>query len=93
MVDQCQVADFLEQSLLLGTRLDAAYQYQKKTFEDARADTNYNVRKHDTDWVDSQQLSYLCDERMHLLTDDGGIRKKCASSTQSERVRDLENFL
>ncbi|MDP8980240.1 MAG: hypothetical protein M3O35_06585 [Acidobacteriota bacterium] len=81
------------QSSLLGARLDAAYCYQKQTFRTVFTDSKYNVANHDGDWVDNQQLFYLCDPGMHLLTDDDGIVKKSASSTQCKRVLPLKTFV
>ena len=77
----------------LGTAISAAYDYQKESFREAKAAAkNYNVTKHDGDWNDNQQLYYLCDPSMHLLTDDAGIKRKCASSPQCDRVLLFKEF-
>lgn len=74
------------QSALLGERLSAAYEYQRGTFETAAANPQYNVTKHDGDWIDNQHLFYLCDPTIFILTDEEGIRSKCRNSDQSSRV-------
>jgi hypothetical protein len=61
------------QSALLGERLSAAYEYQRNTFETAAANPNFNVTSHDSDWIDRQQLFYLCEPTLFLLTDDAGV--------------------
>src|SRR5216683_5974704 len=50
----------------------AAYEYQRATFETAAANPQYNVTKHDGDWIDNQHLFYLCDPGIFVLTDEEG---------------------
>jgi hypothetical protein len=54
-----------EQSNSLGQRWSAAYEYQKTIFDKARSNPSYNLAKHDGDWIDNQQLFYLCDPNLH----------------------------
>jgi hypothetical protein len=70
----------------LGKQLNAAYEYQRGTFETAAANPQYNVTKHDGDWIDNQQLFYLSDPNIFVLTDEEGIRSKCSNSDQSSRI-------
>ena len=81
-----------EQGEVLGERLSAAYEYQKHNFDAASKNPTYNAAKHEGDWVDNQQLYYLCDPTIFLLTDDSGIPQKCAKSGQSKRTLLLKEF-
>jgi hypothetical protein len=81
-----------EQSMILGKRLSAAYEYQKITFETAADNPTYNVTKHDGDWVDNQQLYYLCDPTLYFLTEETEIRSKCRKSDQCDRILLLKQF-
>ncbi len=74
------------QSQELGNRLSAAYAFQSHTFRTAMAGPSYNVTKHDGDWIDNQQLFYLCDSNLYVLTEEESIRDKCSTSKQSERI-------
>ena len=76
----------LAQSVMLGERLSAAYEYQRNTFETAAGNPKYNVTRHDSDWIDNQHLFYLCDRDVFLLTDEKNIRGKCSVSDQGNRV-------
>jgi hypothetical protein len=80
------------QATLLANRLDAAYQY-RKAMCDVAATGSYNFDKHDGDWNDYQQLFYLCDPSIHLLTDDAKLRKRVVKSPQRDRILDLRDFL
>jgi len=74
------------QTMHLAKRLSAAYEYQKAKFNVARDNPNLNLAKRDGDWGDFQQLFYLSDPQVHLLTDDEGIRKTCLASEDSKRI-------
>ena len=80
------------QALTLATALAAAYRYDSALFATV-ATSPYNLEKHKGDWPDSQQLYYLCDPGMFLLTDDSDLRKRVESSLQRDRVLDLREFL
>lgn len=74
------------QNMYFAKRLSAAYEYERTNFNVAAANPHLNVGKRDSDWGDFQQLFYLCDSSLHLLTDDEGIRNKCEASEQSKRI-------
>jgi hypothetical protein len=74
------------QQVMAGT--DAAYRAGRYLWMRADDDSAvaYNFDKHSNDVIDEQQLYYLCDASMHLLTADGGIRTKIMGSPQASRV-------
>jgi hypothetical protein len=76
----------------LAEGLDAAYKYQKYNFTTASNTPDYKATKHEGDWTDNQQLYYLSDPTMFLLTDDSGIRNKCNQSEQANRILLLQEF-
>ena len=73
-----------DQARQLGAALEAAYVYDQALVQLMKG--GYNAEKNRNDWIDSQQLFYLCDPRVHLITDDSKIRDRCKTSDQSERV-------
>lgn len=81
-----------QQAIKLASRLGAAYEYEKELFRLALSG-KYNLSKHDTDWIDFQQLFYLCDEGLVLVTDDGGLEKRTRASSQNQRIILLPDFL
>jgi hypothetical protein len=81
-----------EQSLLLGLSLEAAYEYQKQSFLVAARNRSYNATKHNGDWVDNQQLFYLSDPSVSLLTEEKSIKEKCKGTNQSHRVLLMRTF-
>ncbi len=81
-----------DQVSLLADRLAAAYHYHKELCA-VIADGKYNFEKHDGDWNDYQQLFYLCDPAISLLTDDGALRRRVGESSQRYRILDLRSFL
>lgn len=80
------------QALKLGEALDGAYEYDKYLWHRARRE-KYDFAGHPGDWVDQQQLLYLCDKRMHFLTTERAIRDNCAKSSQSSRILLLHDVL
>jgi hypothetical protein len=72
--------------------LDAVYEYDK-ILSRLVADGSYNFGKHQGDWIDMQQLHYLCDSDIHLLTDDRKLKSRVEHSSQSARVFDFREFL
>lgn len=74
------------QNKYLAERLGAAYEYEKANFDVARDNPNLNVAKRDSDWGDFQQLFYLSDPLVYLLTEDERIRTTCRASEQSKRI-------
>lgn len=73
--------------------LDAAYKYSTALSKFAR-NNNYDFRKpgNVTAWGDINQLFYLCDERMHFLTDDNDFTHRANGSSQANRVFLYEDF-
>jgi hypothetical protein len=82
-----------EQAAKLADDLSAAYEFRNSDFNTAASNKTYRWEKRDSDWVDGQQLIYLCDPTAHLLTDEVKIKTKCAASPQSKRVLILSEFL
>jgi hypothetical protein len=85
-----QVSGEQAKRLLVG--LDAAFRYRNE-LRRLVCTGPYNFDKHRGDWVDWQQLFYLCDPNIHLLTDDDGIRNRVGKSTQLNRILLLREFL
>lgn len=85
----------LEQALKLGNDLSAAYEFSKSQFGKAKNDPKFKVdaEARQNDWVDGQQLMYLCDPTLHMLTDDSRIKSECSASPQSERIFLLPQFV
>jgi hypothetical protein len=81
-----------QQAMLLGTGLGAAYRYAEELCSIV-AKGQYNFEKHRGDWIDWQQLFYLCDPSVFLLTDDRGLRTRVGSSGQGAQILDLRDFL
>jgi hypothetical protein len=78
----CKVSQ--EQAARLASRLESAYAYDQETARLMKH--GYNVQNNRNDWIDSQQLFYLCDPHMHLINGDTRIRDRCKTSAQSKRV-------
>jgi hypothetical protein len=72
--------------------ISAYFAYQKSLFDQANSGQKLNLDKRKGDWVDSQQLVYLCDPQMHLLTGDGKIKDRAKASEQSKRIFRLSEF-
>lgn len=82
----------ISEASLLGGALDAAYEYERTLWKHARNGT-YNFANHLGDWIDQQQLYYLCDPNLYFLTDDTKIRERCIASTQAARILNLGEIL
>lgn len=82
-----------EQATTLASDLSAAYEFRKSIFTSASANKNFNSDKRDGDWVDGQQLIYLCDPTIHIVTEESSIREKCSDSPQRHRVLILKEFI
>lgn len=87
----CEIT--LEQAAKLAEDLSAAYEFRKYDFNAAAQNRTYRWEKRGSDWVDGQQLIYLCDPSAHFLTDEAKIKTKCAASPQSKRVLLLSEFI
>jgi hypothetical protein len=72
--------------------ISAYFAYQKNLFDQANSGTRVNLEKRKGDWVDGQQLIYLSDPDMHLLTGDGKIKDRAKLSEQSKRIRSISEF-
>lgn len=81
-----------QQTEHLAKALDAAYQYDKALCETV-ASTDYNLEKHEGDWIDGEQLFYLCDPNVYILTDDAGIMRRAKESSQKHRILVFRDFL
>jgi predicted nucleic acid-binding protein len=69
----------------LSVALDAAYRFSCSLSKMAK-DKGYDFRAHASDWGDSTQLFYLCDEAMHFLTFDQDFRHRTKGTSQSSRI-------
>ncbi len=81
-----------QQSIVLAGGLDAAYEYQHELCAIV-LNGAYNLEKQRGDWIDWQELFYLCDPNLFLLTGDGQMQRRIATSPQGSRVRDLRDLL
>jgi hypothetical protein len=73
-----------KQSQKLAASLEAAHTYESQLYSLMKA--GYNAQKNANDWIDSQQLFYLCDSDLYLVTDDKKLRDRCTASDQSKRI-------
>lgn len=80
------------EALKLAERLSAAREYQKELFVTVSQNPNYDINAHDSDWVDGQQLMYLCDPAMHMLTLDNKLIERVRASPQCNRIHHLSEF-
>lgn len=87
----CQITP--EQAAKFARDLSAAYEFRNSDFNVAACNKTYRCENRDSDWVDGQQLIYLCDPTAHFLTDEVKIKTKCAASPQSKRVLILSEFV
>jgi hypothetical protein len=78
------------EKLVIG--LDAAYRYGFSLTKMANNES-YDFEAHASDWGDTLQLFYLCDESMHFLTLDKDFRNRTKGSPQRERVLLYPEFL
>ena len=81
----------------IGSRLMAAYAYFHEKMKEAAA-PQFNSDKHDGDWIDTEQLLYLCDSNLLFVTAELKIRETCERSqfndaAQSKRIITLSEFL
>ena len=81
----------LEEGARLTVRLDAAYRYESALM-DLAEQGQYNFSKHGSDWIDAQQLFYLCDPAMYFLTRDGGPKRRTIGSPQRDRIIEYEDL-
>jgi hypothetical protein len=60
-------------------RLDALYVYEVDKLKAAIGSHNYNVKKHENDFFDAEQLVYLAYPGLNFLTCDTGFNRAAAS--------------
>ena len=72
--------------------LDAAFRFSVKLSEMAK-NKSYDFKDHASDWGDSLQLYYLCDESMRFLTWDTDFRSRTKGSPQSSRILIFPEFV
>jgi hypothetical protein len=80
-----------EEGARLSSRLDAAYRFEDALMDFAEQGS-YNFSKHGSDWIDAQQLFYLCDPVVHFLTLDGGLKRRVSDSPQRDRIIEYEDL-
>lgn len=76
----------------LAVALDAAYCFTFSLSKMAK-DKGYDYKTHASDWGDTLQLFYLCDDSMHFLTMDGDFRNRTRDSIQSCSVVTYREFV
>lgn len=74
-----------EDSLKLANALDGAYEFFAWLCQQAKT-SNYKFEKHTSDWFDSEQLYYLADPHMYLVTSDGDFTQRVRKSSQAARL-------
>ena len=84
------VNDESRSKLLAG--LDAAYHFDVSLWNLAK-DKNYDFRERDSDWLDSQQVYYLCDPAAVFVTKDSRIKKRSRKSVQNDRILVYSEFV
>jgi hypothetical protein len=72
-----------EESLCIAHAFDAAYVLDT-CFYGLAATNEYDFK--DTDYLDLNQLFYLCDPRVHMVTMERKLPQRIARSTQRDRV-------
>lgn len=75
----------------LAVALDAAYCFTASLSKFAK-DKGYDFKTHASNWDDTHQLLYLCDESMHFLTQDADFRNRTTNSPQSCRILTYREF-
>ena len=73
------------------TALDAAYHYDQSLWELAESH-KYDFARHDSDWIDEQQLFYLADPRVLFITSDTRIKLRTSKSRQADRILSFDEF-
>ena len=71
--------------------LNAAHLYEISLYEMAK-NHQYDFRKHDSDWIDAQQLYYLADPSVWFITCDANIRFRTIDSTQRDRILSFDEL-
>ncbi len=71
--------------------LDAAYCYDESLWTLAEEHT-YDFARHDSDWLDEQQLFYLADPTVLFVTSDEKIRQRTSNSNQASRILSFDQL-
>lgn len=71
--------------------LDAAWKYDNFLYDLAQKQV-YDFAKHDSDWIDFQQLFYLSDPHIVFVTLDTNIGFRTKTSAQRNRVLSLDEL-
>lgn len=79
-------------ALRITDALDAAYTLDLYLARMAR-EGSYDFREHDSDYLDMNQLCYLSDDRVHMVTRERKLLARIAGSTQSDRVLAFSDLL
>ena len=68
--------------------LSAHHEFEQAKLKTALGEPEYNPlsRKNQNDIIDAEQLVYLADESLCLLTADSGFKSKVTKSKQAARV-------
>jgi hypothetical protein len=80
-----------ENNAKLLSAMEAASLYELTRYGLAK-NTNYNFKKYESDWLDSQLLYYLADPMVRLVTYDAKIRDRTKGSTQSDRIPHFDDL-
>ena len=92
ILHQHELTPYTEACQKLTVMLDAAYRFSYSLSKMAK-DKGYDYKAHASDWGDSTQLFYLCDEQMHFLTFDDDFRHRTKGSSQSSRILFYPEFI
>jgi hypothetical protein len=76
----------------LASGLDAAFRFSLALSKMAK-DKGYDFSAHASDWGDTVQLYYLCDQTMHFLTWDTDFSNRTKGSPQSSRILIYPEFV
>jgi predicted nucleic acid-binding protein len=92
ILKQHGLTPYTEDCEKLAVALDAACCFTVSLSKMAK-DKGYDFKTHASDWGDTLQLFYLCDESMHFLTMDGDFRNRTKNSLQSSRILTYRGFV
>lgn len=76
---------------LVSSALDAACRYELSLYDEAR-NKFYDFAKHDSDWLDRQQLYYLADPMVRFVTNDGEFKHRTRGSSQADQILSFEDL-
>ncbi len=85
VLDRLNVQQNSTNNSKLFNQLDAAFHFDQSLWKLAET-SSYDFAKHETDWLDRQQLYYLCDQEIYFATGDDQLRERTAGSEQAKRI-------